>query len=176
MRHITYIILLILLFGHCRPKEESKISQFDGKPEVPVSIKKDHEYLLAEIQKFTLFQDSTGRAAVKLSDMMQHHFAEEEDYVLSPLGLLPALVAGNMPQQKDEAIKLSDRLKTQLNHLSAEHQLIKAYVDELLLAATKDGHPEVIEFEKELEKHAKIEEEVLFPTSILIGEYLKLKL
>lgn len=38
-----------------------------------------------------LFYSLTGRAAVKLSDLMQHHFKEEEDFVLPPLGLLPLL-------------------------------------------------------------------------------------
>ena len=63
----------------------------------------------------------------------------------------------------------------QLPHLTMEHQLIKAYVDELKQVATLENLPGIIEFEKELQNHANIEEEVLFPTSILIGEYLKLK-
>ena len=59
-------------------------------------------------------------------------------------------------------------------HLNVEHQLIKAYLDEVIVAA-KENHPELIAFEKELQKHAKTEEELYFPTSVLIGEYLKLK-
>ena len=48
-------------------------------------------------------------------------------------------------------------------------------MDELKQVATHENLPGIIEFEKELQNHANIEEEVLFPTSILIGEYLKLK-
>ncbi|MBK6635228.1 MAG: hypothetical protein IPG38_13790 [Chitinophagaceae bacterium] len=59
--------------------------------------------------------------------------------------------------------------------MNVEHQLIKAYMDELMLAAAKDDHFEIIAFEQELQRHAKTEEEVFFPTAILIGEYLKLK-
>ena len=57
----------------------------------------------------------------------------------------------------------------------AEHQLIKAYMDEVVQAANKEHHPEVILLEKEISKHAAMEEEVFFPAAILIGEYLKLK-
>ena len=154
---------------------ENTITEFSGKPAVPSTIKKEHEYLLDNIHKITLFQDSTGHAAVKLKELMQHHFNEEEDYVLPPLGLLPLLASGKLPEQSKEVIQLCEKLKSQLSHLSAEHQLIKAFMDELMQAATKENHLEIIEFEKELQQHATTEEEVFFPAAILIGEYLKLK-
>ncbi|MDO9186986.1 MAG: hemerythrin domain-containing protein [Bacteroidia bacterium] len=175
MKHFCYILLLVLFISQCRPKEENTITQFSGKPEVPSSIKEEHKYLLDKIYKISLFQDSTGRVAIKLNDLMQHHFKEEEDYVLPPLGLLPLLSTGKLPEQSKEVIVLTEKLKSQLSHMSAEHQLIKAFMDELILVAAKENHPEIIEFEKELYKHANTEEEILFPTSILIGEYLKLK-
>jgi hypothetical protein len=106
---------------------------------------------------------------------MQHHFKEEEDFVLSPLGLLNLLASGKMPGQSNEVIQLTDKLKSQLTHLNTEHQFIKAYMDELKQADTNGLHPEIIELEKELHKHANVEEEVFFPAAILIGEYLKLK-
>lgn len=105
---------------------------------------------------------------------MQHHFEEEENFVLPQLGLLPLLASGKLPEQSKEVIQLCEKLKSQLSHLGAEHQLIKAYMDELMQAATNENHLEIIEFESELQKHANTEEEVFFPTAILIGEYLKL--
>jgi len=106
---------------------------------------------------------------------MQHHFKEEEDFVLPPLGLLPLLTNGKLPEQSKDVIQLCEKLKSQLSHLNVEHQLIKAYMEELMQVANNENHLEIIEFEQELQKHAKIEEEVFFPTAILIGEYLKLK-
>lgn len=175
MKYFYYILLFVLFFCHCRHKERNAITQFSGKPQVPSSIKKEHEYLLDKIHKITLFQDSTGRAAIKLNDLLQHHFTEEEDYVLPPLGILPLLASGKLPDSTKEVTQLCEQLKSQLLHLSAEHQLIKAFMDELMQSATNENHPGIIEFEKELEKHANTEEEVFFPAAILIGEYLKLK-
>lgn len=175
MKYFYYILPFVLFFCHCRHKVENKIIQFPGKPQVPSSIKKEHEYLLDKIHKITLFQDSTGRTAIKLYDLMQHHFTEEEDYVLPPLGILPLLASGTLPEERNEVIQLCEKLKSQLSHLSAEHQLIKAFVDELIQSDTTENHPGIIEFEKELQKHANTEEEVFFPAAILIGEYLKLK-
>ena len=74
----------------------------------------------------TLYKDSSGRVAKKIEDMMEHHFKEEEDFILPLLGLLPLLANDQIPQQNKEIILLSEKVKSQLNHMSAEHQLIKA--------------------------------------------------
>jgi hypothetical protein len=37
----------------------------------------------------------------------------------------------------------------------------------------KENKPSIIQFAEKLKLHAKIEEPVLYPTAILIGEYLK---
>jgi hemerythrin superfamily protein len=123
----------------------------------------------------TLFRDSAGRVAVKLDELMQHHFKEEEDYVFPPLGLLPALASGEIPGKSKEIIQLTDKLKSQLSHMNLEHQLIKAYLAGIKQADSTHSHPEIIEFEKVLHKHAAAEEEILFPGAILVGEYLKIK-
>jgi hypothetical protein len=175
MKYFFYLLPLVLLIGQCGHKEENPVIQFHGKPEVPSSIKKDHEILLEQIHTITLFQDSAGVVAIKLNDLMQHHFKEEEEFALPPLGLLSLLASGKIPEQSNEIILLTDKLPSQLTHLSVEHQLIKAFMDELRQADSNGSHPEIIEFEKGLHKHANIEEEVFFPAAILIGEYLKLK-
>lgn len=171
----AFILFLCFLLIHCKPNQNNTNTQFAGKPEVPSSIQKEHGYLLAEIGKLTLLEDSTGKVAIKLNELMHHHFQEEEDYVLPPLGHLQLLAEGKIPPQSEEIIGLSERLKEQLNHMIAEHQLIKAYTEELVQVAMRENHPEVIALEEKIGKHAALEEEVLFPAAILIGEFLKLK-
>jgi len=174
MKYFLYIITTVLLIS-CRNKEADYITVFPGKPEVPSSIKNEHEYLLQQMHKLTLSRDSTGRIALKLDSLLQHHFQEEEDFVLPPLGHLSSLASGEIPERSIEVIQLTEKLKSQLNHMSAEHQLIKAWLGELKQAAVLDNHPQVIEFEKAVHNHATTEEEVYFPASILVGEYLKLR-
>lgn len=169
-------LLLLVCAVQCRQKEVNIYSTFPGKPQTPASIKTEHEYLLDKINKAALFKDSTGRTAIKLRELIQHHFREEEDYVLPPLGILPVLASGKIPDQGKNIIGLTKKLKSQLPHMFAEHQLIMAFMDEVVKAAALDNHPEIMELKKELQKHATIEEEILFPTAILIGEYLEFKL
>jgi hypothetical protein len=182
MKHFTrwlspVLFLLVLFTSQCRDKavDYNYITLFPGKPDVPSSIKNEHDSLLARLHVITTFQDSTGIVAVKLLELMEHHFTEEEDFVLPPLGLLPTLASGVIPEKREEVIQLTEKLKSQLPHMSAEHQLIKATMDELLQSAAKENHPEIITFIRDVHKHATIEEEVYFPAAILAGEYLKLR-
>lgn len=175
MKYSLYLLLLPVLFLQCRKKEEIYTTQFPGKPEVPSSIKNEHEFLLDQVKSFALFQDSTGAVAIKLAELMQHHFKEEEDFVLPPLGLLPFIADGKIPQQREEIIRLTEKLKSQLAHLNAEHQFIIAFTHELSQAAAQENHPEIRAFENALHKHAQTEEEIYFPAALLVGDYLKIQ-
>ena len=174
MKNLLFVLLLILLI-QCKPKEDQALTQFPDKPAVPSSIKITHKSLLDKIHQLSLVQDSSGRVALKIEVMMQHHFAEEEDFILPPLGLLPLLATGKLPEQNKNLVLLSEKIKSDLTHMSVEHQLIKAYLEELKQAAKKEALVNIIEFEKEVLQHAIAEEEVFFPAAILVGEYLKLK-
>jgi len=177
MKNLLYLVAFALLFSHCRPRaEESYITLFPHKPGVPSSIKAEHELLLAQVNAIALFQDSTGLVAAEIQELMQHHFAEEEDFVLPPLGLLPMVVSGEIPEQSKEVIQLTDKLKSQLAHMTLEHQMISALMEQLKEVSTQENHPEVIDFDRALHKHAITEEEIYFPAAILVGEFLKLKL
>lgn len=170
-----WMMLFFSMLIQCRNKEQYPDTQFSGAHAVPSSIKEEHEYLLEKIQKISQYEDSTGNVAKKLNVLMQHHFQEEEDFVLPPLTLLPLLASGRIPEDAGEIILLSQRLKSQLMHMDAEHQMIMAHMKELLQAADFDNHAEIAEFERELRKHASYEEEVFFPAAILVGDYLVLK-
>ena len=174
MKNLSYILLLIFI-SQCKPKEDNRITQFPGRPEVPSSIKKTHVHVLEQIHMMALYKDSSGSVAKKLEDLMQHHFREEEDFILPSLGLLPLLASGQEPGQSEDIILLSEKARSMLNHMSVEHQLINAYIAELKEASSKESLPEIIKFENEVLNHATSEEEVFFPASILVGKYLKLK-
>jgi hypothetical protein len=175
MRFFLSIFLPVLLLIQCQPKEDVYFTDYQEKPEVPSSIMEVHKTLLDQAYQYTLLPDSAGLAAIKLYELMQYHFKEEEDYVLPPLGLLPMLANGEIPEESEELIQLTEKLKSQLAVILAEHQMVVAYLEDIKQVASDDYLSEINKFEKELQKHAQIEEEVFFPASILIDEYVELK-
>lgn len=172
---ILFSLFVLIFLSHCKPKEDKIITEFAGKPAVPTSLKNTHAEILDHIHHLTLTKDSSVQVALKLEELMLHHFKEEENIILPPLGLLPALAKGEIPKESQDLPLFTDQLKTQMDHMSAEHQLIKAYIEELKQASKKENLPAISIFENEVSQHATSEEEIFFPASILVGEYLKLK-
>lgn len=57
----------------------------------------------------------------------------------------------------------------------AEHQMIGHFLSEMMAAVAREKHQELSGYLEELEKHAEMEEEILFPAVLLIGDYFKLR-
>ncbi len=70
---------------------------------------------------------------------------------------------------------MSDELKKSLLHMINEHESIVSALEEFEKIAKEEGRIDLVEFAENLKLHATMEEEILYPTAILIGEYLKLK-
>jgi geranylgeranyl pyrophosphate synthase len=73
-------------------------------------------------------------------------------------------------------VVMADRLKTELPEMLAEHEKIRGALERLGQAATKEGRPQLAYFAAKLLRHARMEEEVLYPAAIVLGEYLKSRL
>jgi hemerythrin-like domain-containing protein len=78
-------------------------------------------------------------------------------------------------EMKNNAILMTDRLKADLSHMIEEHNEIVAALNNLIDVSKNENKIEFVQFAEKLKLHAKTEEQVLYPTAILIGNYLKLK-
>jgi hypothetical protein len=67
-------------------------------------------------------------------------------------------------------------MKSEFPRMLEEHKSIVAALQKLLQAATAEGHVGYARLAQRLILHAQTEEEIFYPASILVGEYLKLKL
>ncbi|OGW13786.1 MAG: hypothetical protein A2035_00505 [Nitrospirae bacterium GWA2_42_11] len=76
----------------------------------------------------------------------------------------------------EDVLHLTERLKAELSQMLAEHRAIIDSLLKLADVATRENKLEIAFFAKKLILHARTEEEVLYPASILVGEYLKIKL
>ena len=58
----------------------------------------------------------------------------------------------------------------------SEHKDIVAALSKLIEAARTENKPDVVQFAEKLMLHAQTEEQVAYPTALLIGRYVKIKL
>ena len=143
---------------------------------IPQPLKLEHEELHAELVRATKESGKVGEAARSVAKALHSHFEKEEEYALPPLGLLPLLAKGEVRPEMEKAIALADKLKAELPRMLEEHKVIVAALKKLIQAAKEVNKPEYVRFAEKLMLHAQTEEEVTYPTTILIGEYLQLKL
>jgi len=142
--------------------------------QIPQSLKSEHEELHAELVQAIQAGGRIGEAAQAVAEALHPHFVKEEEYALPPLGLLRLLAAGKVLPEMKNVFSMTDRLKRELPQMLEEHKAIVGKLKDLIEAAKKEGRMEFAHFAEKLVLHAKTEEEVLYPASILIGDCLKL--
>lgn len=143
------------------------------KPETPKLIKSGHENLCSELEALIASDGNIGERAEILKNVMYPHFEKEEEYALPPLGLLLALSEGHWQIDSDEAIKMADILQSKLSELKNDHENILVELQNLKNVADSENNLNAKQFAKDLKLHAALEDQILYPTTILIGSYLK---
>ena len=117
-----------------------------------------------------------GAAAREVAALLTPHFAREEQYALPPLGVLVALAAGQITRDMPAALAVARQLKSLLPRMLEDHIAIVGALQTLADLAREVDRPDVAEFAQKVIVHAQIEEEVLYPAAIVVGEYLATRL
>ena len=116
-----------------------------------------------------------GAAAKTVSDRLMPHFHKEEEFALPQLGAL-TLSGEAKVDNPEKLVELTDRLRNELPTMLEEHVQIATALEALHAMAKKAGKEEHIRFAHMLMEHAQMEEEVLYPASLLIGSYIRQKM
>lgn len=143
---------------------------------IPGPMQIEHDELHADLVKATNVGGRTGAAAKAVAQVMHNHFLKEEEYALPPLGLLVPLSRGKVEAEMADVLNMTDKLEAELPTMLAEHKDIVAALETLVEAATAENKPDVVRFSEKLMLHAQAEEQVAYPTALLIGRYVRLKL
>lgn len=143
---------------------------------IPYSMQAEHEALHSDLEKAIASGGETGAAAKVVAHVLHAHFESEEKYALPPLGLLPALAEGKISHEMTQVLEMTDTLKAELPRMLEEHKVIVDALQKLIKAASQEQKTERVHFAEKLMLHARNEEEVAYPTAILIGEYVRMML
>jgi hypothetical protein len=144
--------------------------------DIPASLKTEHDQLHAELEKATRSGGRTAAAAKAVARLLHPHFLKEEEYALPPLGILQHLAKGFLKPDMREVLAMTENLRKHLPEMINEHKQIVFALEDLMKVAKEENKPDMALFAHKLMMHARSEEEVTYPTAILIGEYLKMKL
>ncbi|WP_028054499.1 hypothetical protein [Sinorhizobium medicae] len=143
---------------------------------IPMPLYKEHSALHAEMIDATKENGRVGEAAKEVARLSHPHFIREEEFALPALGLLGALAKGTLTPEMADFLTLTDRLEAELPEMLVEHTQIVAALGELVAAAKAENKPKYVDFAEKLILHARIEEEVLYPATLVAGRYIRLLL
>ncbi|MBI2953379.1 MAG: hemerythrin domain-containing protein [Chloroflexi bacterium] len=143
---------------------------------IPQPLKLEHDELHVDLARATGVGGKVGEAAEAVAQILHPHFLKEEEFALPPLGLLSLLTKGDVTPEMGEVLAMTDRLKAEFPQMIDEHKAIVTALKNMSDVATKENKPEYARFAEKLILHAQTEEEVFYHTTLLIGEYVKLKL
>ncbi|MCE6966985.1 hemerythrin domain-containing protein [Cereibacter sphaeroides] len=146
---------------------------------IPEPLKVEHARLHEKLEAAIAKGGRTGERACLVAERIHPHFVAEEEFAMPPLGLLAILARGNgnkVVTQEDQiaARAMADRLASEMSRMLSEHKQIVDALRSLTTAAEEEGHRDVVDFAEALMLHARTEEQVLYPASILVGRYLEL--
>ena len=143
---------------------------------VPQSLLREHDELREELLAGSAEKGRIGEQMRKLSALLAPHFRKEESFALPQLGLLARLARGELHPDMAQVLAHCDWMRNNLAALVAEHRSIAGAAEELLAAAREEQRAEYALFAEKLLNHARMEEEVLYPAAIIVGDYLRLRL
>lgn len=141
--------------------------------QIPKVMEMEHEELHAELARLTQVGGRTGEAAKSVAAVLEGHFANENSYALPPLGLLVSLSEEKFDCRMTKVLTMTDKLRGSMPTMLAEHEEIKAALARLSDAAKAENKPEAIRFAEALTVHAEGEEEITYPTALLVGLYVQ---
>ena len=143
---------------------------------IPPLMAREHEALHEQLAAAISAGGRTGAAARDVEARLAPHFEEENRFALPPLGVLPRLAREGASEDMRPAIEMARHVEQNLDRFVEEHASITQALGELEAAAEAEGNAEALSFVGEVRAHAQEEEELLYPTTILIGRYLKREL
>jgi hypothetical protein len=144
--------------------------------EIPQSFRLAHQETLDELAAIGKRRTQTGLIARQAIAAVKRHFDREEEYILPPLTLAPAIALGKITPDMKWAVAMADRIKADRETIFVEHTVITQWMNELAAAAEKAHEGDVIAFARAAVADSLNDTEVNEPMAIVIGDYIRAKL
>ena len=141
--------------------------------QAPGSLEEEHRELFRELVELESEGGETGKAVKELLAVLEPHFEKEERVVMPLLGALRPLSDRKPMRNPSEAMSLYKRLSSDYPKMLREHGQVKKLIERTRIAAARVGESRALTVLDELEHHAKVEEEVLYPAAMLVGAFAK---
>jgi hypothetical protein len=143
--------------------------------DTPHALRMDDKHLREDLARALTDQGGVGAAAKEIERLLLPHLEHREQSVFRPLGLLNGLARDESGFDAAQAIALTDQIERELPQLVQEHRALYQAAKRLTDAANREHKLQYLDLSDRLWVHVRLEEEVLYPTVVLVGRYLKMR-
>ncbi len=150
--------------------------EWQGIFKIPEALRLGHDEVRAELVRATSMPGRVGEAAGRLAGLCLPHLEREEETVFPVFGLLRDLASGKVRPEMADILPLVSAFGAWRDSLDDDHRSTAPAIQALLLAAHQEDNREIVEFTYCLRMHERLEDEVIFPTVFLIGNYVQERL
>ncbi|HEU4697848.1 MAG TPA: hemerythrin domain-containing protein [Gemmatimonadales bacterium] len=144
--------------------------------DIPSAVRAEHAQLTTALNLACRAPGERGRSARALAAVLAPHFDVEENLAFPSLGLLAPLAANLPLAEFDVALARTDSLREALPALYREHLRLASAIARLDAAGRAAGDSSIGDLVAALRHHDALEEEVLLPAAVLVGEVVRARL
>jgi hypothetical protein len=143
---------------------------------IPQSLIFEHAETMERLSILAKRPGQVGVEARKALEVFKRHAAREQEFILPPLTLLPLLADGKVTPDMAWAVAMADRVNAEREQIFQEHTEVTEVLNALVVAATRAHDNDAKEFAEAAAGDSLNDVEILEPTVLLIGDYLRGKL
>jgi hypothetical protein len=142
---------------------------------IPMSLVQEHAEINTALTAAANLPGGTGIAARRVLTLITQHTKDEQRKVFPLLYLLPLLDRQEVEPWMAELLPVAERLRADIDTMRRAHGPIRNALDELNTVAWREGHEEYAFLALRIRQHIQMEEEILYPAALVVGDYLRLK-
>jgi hypothetical protein len=143
---------------------------------IPQSLRVEHDETIERLTMLAKRAGPVGAEARAALVVFKRHAAREQEFILPPLTLLPLLADGKVTPDMAWAVTMADRVKAEREQIFEEHTQVTDVLNALVVAATRAHDKDAAEFAEAAAADSLNDIELLEPTVLLIGDYLRARL
>lgn len=137
------------------------------------ALKAKHDELMDEVAAASKQDGPVGSAAREVEWLLRPHLRKEEELALPALEALRAVVRRARPKELQAMAKVTERLQHEMADIAAQHAVIVLALEGLASAAELAGDESDRKLARKLADYAKMEETVIYPATILVGDIVR---
>lgn len=171
--HVALATMTLIIACSGATAQELRAPTGQGKLEVPLALRIEHNQIREELARARQDGGAVGDAARTLDRIWTSHLTHTEAFVLPPLGVLRALTRGEAIPDAPQALAMATQFERDLPSLLEAHRALYDETKRFMDTANRERKPAFMDFARRLGLHLRLEEEVLYPSVLLVGQQLK---